>query len=400
VVDGNARVEGPEFETIALCGSSIGNGSRKKLVEMNALCDDLGLDTISTGGVIACMMELTEKGIHDFGIRFGDADSALDLVRDIALRRGRGDEAAGGSKVLAEKYGSPGTSMQIKGMELPGYDPRGSWGMGIAYVTAPRGGCHMSAYPIAAEAWGELDPFTFEGKARLVADMQNAQFAKFSMGICDFWPVESGTLGRMFEVTFGGDWPADKVDTAGERIFNLQRMYNVMAGFTDEEDTLPARFYTELLPDGPPSDKAMTKKPLPRASGSTTRIGAGTKRAGLFRISSGNWGSKRSWWRDTSRQSGGNETAPDLGRQPEHPAGLSPAAVMLHQPGPDDLIDGDVQFCRLLEIISPHAGIKHLRRENSGKPYLPVYEHLCEKECRLAGKIRLMSYPRLVIRFT
>ncbi len=265
VADGRARVEGPEYETIALGGSSIGNGSREKLIEFNARCDDLGLDTISAGGTIAYMMEATEKGIHDFDIRFGEVDKALNLLEDIAHRRGLGDKAAYGSKSLAAEYGAPEYAMQVKGLELPGYDPRGSWGMGIAYVTAPRGGCHMSAYPIAEEAWGTLDPFTFEGKAELVAEMQNAQFAKFSMGICDFWPVSSETLGRLYAATYGGEWPAEKVDTMGERIFNLQRMFNIMAGFDRSEDILPKRFYEELLKEGPPKDKPMTREAFDRA---------------------------------------------------------------------------------------------------------------------------------------
>ncbi|MCF7928672.1 MAG: aldehyde ferredoxin oxidoreductase family protein [Spirochaetales bacterium] len=259
VVDGDARVEGPEYETIALLGSSIDNPDRAKLIELNAVCDDLGLDTISAGGVIAYMMEMTEKGKHDFGIRFGETDKALELVRKITYREGIGDEAAGGSKRLAEKYGGAEFAIQVKGQELPGYDPRGSWAMGIAFATAPRGGCHMSAYPIELEAWGTLDPFTFEGKAKLVADMQNAQFAKFSMGVCDFWPVESETLAKLFEVTYGGDWTAAKVDKAGERIFNIQRMYNIMVGFEGREDTLPQRFFKEILKDGPPKDHPMTE---------------------------------------------------------------------------------------------------------------------------------------------
>jgi len=255
-----SAVEGPEFETIALCGSSIGNGDPKLLIELNVLCDDLGLDTISTGGVLACMMEMTERGIHDFGIRFGDTRKAIELVRDIAALRGIGRDAALGARALAEKYGAPELAMQIKGMELPGYDPRGSWAMGLAYATAPRGGCHMTTYPIAEEAWGDLDPFTFEGKARLVAEGQNSQFAKFSMGICDFWPITSETIGRLFEATYGGSWPEEKVDKTGERIFNLQRMFNVMAGFTRKEDRLPDRFYKETLPTGPPKGIEMPEQ--------------------------------------------------------------------------------------------------------------------------------------------
>ncbi|TFG58326.1 MAG: aldehyde ferredoxin oxidoreductase, partial [Spirochaetales bacterium] len=182
------------------------------------------------------------------------------LIRSMALKQGPGAEAALGTKVLSEKYGGKDFAMHIKGLELPGYDPRGSWAMGIAYASAPRGGCHMTAYPIAEEAWGKRDPFTFEGKAQLVADMQNAQFAKFSMGVCDFWPISSSTLGRMFEVTYGGNWPAEKVDQAGERIFNLQRVYNIMAGFDAASDTLPRRLFTELLKAGPPMDRPMTEE--------------------------------------------------------------------------------------------------------------------------------------------
>jgi aldehyde:ferredoxin oxidoreductase len=125
---GEARVEGPEFETIALCGSSIANGDPELHVELNALCDDLGLDTISTGGVLAYMMEMTERGIHDFGLRFGETRKAIERVKDIAHGRGIGPDAALGSRAMAEKYGGGEYAMQIKGMELPGYDPRGSWG--------------------------------------------------------------------------------------------------------------------------------------------------------------------------------------------------------------------------------------------------------------------------------
>ena len=139
--------------------------------------------------------------------------------------------------------------------------------MGISYVTAPRGGCHMSAYPIEAEAWGDLDPFTFDGKAQLVVDLQNSQFAKFSMGVCDFWPISSDSLARLFEVTYGGEWSGEQVDRIGERIFNLQRMFNVMAGFDRTHDRLPQRFHREILKHGPPKGKAMTQAAFEKALG-------------------------------------------------------------------------------------------------------------------------------------
>jgi len=265
VKTGDAKVEGPEYETIALCGSNIGNADREKLVRLNALCDDLGLDTISTGGVIAFMMEATEKGIHDFGIRFGETDRALELVKKIANRRDTGAEGALGTKALSEKIGGKPFAMHIKGLELPGYDPRGSWGMAVSYATAPRGGCHMTAYTIAVEAWGHLEPFTYKGKGQLVAEMQNEQFAKFSAGICDFWPLDSDTLARLFEVTYGGKWTGKQMLEIGERIFNLQRMFNVMAGITREDDRLPERLHKEVLEQGPPAGKTMPEEDFNKA---------------------------------------------------------------------------------------------------------------------------------------
>ena len=265
VKDGDAEVEGPEYETIALCGSNIGNADREKLVRLNALCDDLGLDTISTGGVIAFMMEATERGVRDFGIRFGETDRALELVKDIAARRGAGAQGALGTKALSEKIGGKPFAMHIKGLELPGYDPRGSWGMAVSYATAPRGGCHMTAYTIALEAWGHLEPFTFEGKGQLVAEMQNEQFAKFSAGICDFWPLDPDTLARLFEVTCGGKWTGKQMVEIGERIFNLQRMFNLMAGVTREDDKLPERLHKEVLEQGPPAGKTMPEEEFNKA---------------------------------------------------------------------------------------------------------------------------------------
>ncbi|MBU2515742.1 aldehyde ferredoxin oxidoreductase family protein [bacterium] len=255
-----SEVEGPEYETIALCGSSIMNNDKEKIVEMNSICDDFGLDTISAGAVIAYMMEATEKGLHDFGIRFGETDKAIEMLSKIAYQQEIGVDAGLGTKALADKYGGSDYAIQVKGLELPGYDPRGSWAMGIAYVSAPRGGCHMSAYPIEAEAWGDLDPFTYEGKSKLVVGLQNTQFAKFSMGVCDFWPISAETLAKAYEVTYGGSWTAEQVVEMGERVFNLQRIFNVMAGFDADSDLLPDRFYNEQLKAGPPKGISMTKE--------------------------------------------------------------------------------------------------------------------------------------------
>ena len=106
--------KGPEYETIAMGGSCIGNSDREKIVEFNAICDDLGLDTISTGSVIAYMMEMTEKGLHNFGLKFGETDKALKMVKQIAKKKGLGADAALGVKALSEKFGGRAFAMHVK----------------------------------------------------------------------------------------------------------------------------------------------------------------------------------------------------------------------------------------------------------------------------------------------
>ena len=118
-------------------------------MKFNELCDQLGLDTISTGSVVGLAMDLTEKGVKDFGMRFGETEGYLKAPALIAAREGVGDELALGARGLAAKYGVPELAMEVKNMELPGYDPRGAFGMSLGYATSDRGGCHMRTYPIA-----------------------------------------------------------------------------------------------------------------------------------------------------------------------------------------------------------------------------------------------------------
>lgn len=123
VKDGNFSVEGPEFETIVLGGSSLGIGNRAAIIEFNALCDDYGIDTISTGGTIAYMMEMTEKGYHNFGIRFGEIENTFQAIKDIATRSGKWAQAADGSKVLSDKYGKKIFPSMLKEWNFPGMIP-------------------------------------------------------------------------------------------------------------------------------------------------------------------------------------------------------------------------------------------------------------------------------------
>jgi len=254
---GRSAVEGPEYETLAIAGSNCGIGSLDAIVEFNRLCDDLGLDTISAGGVTAFVMELTEKGVHDFGLRFGDVEKYLQVPGLIAAGEGIGKELALGVRALSGIYGGQDCAMQVKGLEFPGYDPRGSWGMGLAYATAPRGACHMSAWPAADEAYGELDPFTTEGKAALVRDLQHYNAAKFSLVLCDFWALSFDVMAGMLTALLGREVTAGELELAGERIFNLARLFNIREGFSGQDDTLPPRIYSHPLPSGATAGKTM-----------------------------------------------------------------------------------------------------------------------------------------------
>ncbi len=252
-------VEGPEYETLAISGSNCGIGDLQAIMQFNAECDDLGLDTISMGSVLALAMELTEKRIKDFGVRFGDIASYLRIPKLVAYREGVGKELSLGARKLADKYEAQGIAMQVKGLELPGYDPRGSWAQGLAYATANRGGCHMSAWPVAVEAFGNLNPFTMDGKAQLVISLQNANAIKFSLILCDFWAISPENMSKVLSCVMGREVTPTELDTAGERIWNLFRMFNVREGFRAVEDTLPARFFNEILKSGNPAGKCLPR---------------------------------------------------------------------------------------------------------------------------------------------
>jgi aldehyde:ferredoxin oxidoreductase len=252
-------VEGPEYETLALAGAACGIDSLEAIAKFNAGCDDLGIDTISLGNVIGFAMEMTEKGIKDFGLRFGDVATYLRVPRLVAFREGIGQELSLGVKHLSQKYGGSEFAMQVKGLELPGYDPRGSWGMGLAYATASRGGCHMSAWPVADEAFGKLDPFTVEGKAQLVLDGQNYNAIKFSLILCDFWALSMDTMNQIMSCVLNREIPVAELGTAGERIWNIMRLFNIREGINVTDDSLPERIFKDTLKSGVTAGKVLPR---------------------------------------------------------------------------------------------------------------------------------------------
>jgi aldehyde:ferredoxin oxidoreductase len=257
-------VEGPEYETIALCASNCGIDDLDALVKFNDLCDDMGLDTISAGNTTAFAMEMTEKGIRDFGLNFGDVESYLKVPEMIARKEGIGLELGLGTRELSKRYGGEAFAMQVKGLEFPGYEPRGSWGMGLAYATADRGACHMRAWPAAMEAYGDLDPFTVEGKAQLVMDMQNSNAVKFSLVLCDFWATGENTMAEVLNLITGADYTAEELLVIGERVVNLARAFNNREGFTAASDKLPDRIFNEALKSGVTEGKKIPREDFDR----------------------------------------------------------------------------------------------------------------------------------------
>ena len=258
------RGEGPEYETIALCGANCGIDDIDALMKFNELCDEFGLDTMSAGSVTALAMDLTERGYADLGLHFGEVDSYVEAPGLISKREGIGADLANGTRALAAKYGHPELAIQVKGLEVPGYDPRGSFGSAISYATSDRGGCHMRSFPPGDElAAGTLPADTMEGKVELVVGGngangfigQNFSSIKFSGIWCDFWAVTPEQLTIMFPMVLGRDVTEEEVMTMGERIWNLARLFNLREGV--EKDDLPKKLYEVAHTEGPSAGKVV-----------------------------------------------------------------------------------------------------------------------------------------------
>jgi aldehyde:ferredoxin oxidoreductase len=257
-----AEGDGPEYETVFALGPECGIFDISAVTEANYLCNDYGLDTISTGVTIGCAMELTQRGILKEGIEFGDPEAVKTLIRKIAEREGIGDKLAEGSRRFAEACGHPDYSMSVKGLELPAYDPRGSQGMGLAYATSNRGGCHLRGYMIGWEVLGVpkmIDRFNWSGKADLLVRGQNLYAAMDSLVVCKFigYNVGEEYLSRLLNAVTGLQYDSEDIMGIGERIYTLERAFNSREGFGRQDDSLPRRFLEEPLKTGGSRDSVV-----------------------------------------------------------------------------------------------------------------------------------------------
>ncbi len=245
---------GPEYESIWALGPQCGINDLEWIAMANHRCNLLGIDTISVGSTIGCAMELVEKGFLDAPIEFGSTEGLLEIIDDIAHLRGLGKELAEGSKRISEKYGAPYLSMQVKGLELPAYDPRGVQGHALGYATSNRGGCHLRSYLIGPEIMGvpvRVDRDSTRGKPGLVILYQNLSAAMDSMSVCRFtnfaWSVDD--YAALTAAATGLKINGRVILEIGERIYNLERLFNNREGLTEKDDNLPPRFFTPL-PEG------------------------------------------------------------------------------------------------------------------------------------------------------
>ncbi len=257
------EVDGPEYETTALLGASCGLNDLGAIAKANEICDDLGFDTITAGGTIAFAMEATEKGLlcqNEINtLEFGNDDAVHAMLRLIAFRKGIGDFFAQGSLSAAKKLGHDSSSyaIQVKGLELAGVEPRGSFGMALAYATSDRGGCHQRCWTPGAELDGRLTRFSFEGVPQFVKTSQDERAACNSLVVCDFLPFDVPEMVEMLNAATGLDYTEKSYLLTGERIWNLTRMFNVREGISAKDDVLPQRFSDEPAPRGDPKGQVI-----------------------------------------------------------------------------------------------------------------------------------------------
>ncbi|MDX1286108.1 MAG: aldehyde ferredoxin oxidoreductase C-terminal domain-containing protein, partial [Draconibacterium sp.] len=281
----------PEYESTGLLGPNLEIFDPELIAKWNDVCGRVGVDTISTGGVLAWAMEATEKGLLKSDLEFGKADNIEQTILDIAHRKGLGDDLANGTRKLAEKYGGKEFAMQVKGLEMAAYDPRGAWGQGLSYAVANRGGCHLSAPVFSLEGTLHyLKPNNTYGKAIYTDYFENMYAAVNSMHGCQFTsyaymletfvvkntpkPLLKLTMQYLprialalmditaysdaFESITGIKLTQKRMLKIGKRIHMLERYMNTLEGVDKHADTLPAR----MLKEGRKSDKKKAVVPL------------------------------------------------------------------------------------------------------------------------------------------
>jgi aldehyde:ferredoxin oxidoreductase len=246
------RMESIEYEPAWSVGANCGNDDINTVAKLIDMANDSGIDAIEIGNVLSMYMEASERGYTGDANRlaWGDTMGMVETTRKIVQREGIGDVLAEGTARAARQFGHPEIAMTVKGQSMPAYDPRGLKGMGVGYATSNRGACHLRSYTPASELGLiplKTDPLAWEGKGKLAKLFQDLHAFSDSLDLCKFSAFAQGPeeYAAQYAAMTGSACSPDDVLKIGERIYNLERYYNNLAGFREGSDSLPQRFLTE-----------------------------------------------------------------------------------------------------------------------------------------------------------
>jgi len=293
-VDGDEIItEGPEYETIYAFGANCGIDDPQIIVAADQLCDEYGMDTISCGGVIGFAMECFEKELlsetdtDGLTLQFGNKHALVEMIHRIGKRQGIGRLLSEGVKRAATKIkGSEFFAIHVKGLELPGYDPRGMKGQALTYALSDRGGCHLRSNTLRTELMGlpvALDRYSYENKAEMVREIQLRPVIFNSVVAC-FFSTFALTIEDYAEaISAATGWPLtpEKLLLIAERIWNLTRLFNVREGFQKADDTLPERLFTQASSKGPSKGEVVDRASFEKMRETYYRIAGWDPQSGI-----------------------------------------------------------------------------------------------------------------------
>lgn len=253
------ETEAPEFQALWAFGPQCGNSSLTNVILANHLCTEYGLDVISTGGVIGFIMECSQRELITERIRWGDQKKIINLIHKIANKKGIGSTLSEGvRKAALEITGGEKLSIHIKGLELPGYDPRVMKGYSVGIAVASRGGCHRKA-PMSVEKYGIIPSEIIKGKGKLLVRTENFAAILDSLLICSFVSFGTENIRRVISEIMGKAITEEDVHLLGERIVVLNRLLNIREGLAKNDETPPTRFFNECVKDGPAKGQILAK---------------------------------------------------------------------------------------------------------------------------------------------
>ena len=234
------RTSIPEFETMSHFSALLDNSDINTVIRANRICNEMGMDTISAAATLACFSEIFQKKLLP--------DEIVSLLLDIGEKRGKGTDLGRGALTYAKRRGRSDLAMAVKGQELPAYDPRGAYGMALAYATSTRGGCHLRAYPVSHEILRKpvaTDRFSFKGKARIIKIGEDLNAVADSLTACKFifFAASLEEYARIYTAVTGIKTSGQDLFKTGERIYYNERIMNAANGFTEKDDDLPDRFF-------------------------------------------------------------------------------------------------------------------------------------------------------------